>query len=151
MVPNTIKMTDEFIAKGEKVIIATCYDEELNTLKDYYGDRCVVYNGKMGPKQKDAAQKAFMEDPNKQVFIGQVIAAGVGLTLICSHVLIFNNIDFVPGNNRQMEDRIYRIGQTRDVDIYYQMFHGTQYEDIWNTVMRKELVINQVIKKEDEK
>ena len=151
MVPNTIKMADDFISQGEKVIIATCYDEELNMLKDYYGDKCVVYNGKMNQKQKDAAQKAFMEDPNVMVFIGQVIAAGVGLTLTVSRTLIFNNIDFVPGNDRQMEDRIYRIGQHRDVNIYYQIFRGTQYERMWNTVMRKELIINQVIKKEDEK
>ena len=151
MVPNTIKMADDFISQGEKVIIATCYDEELNMLKDYYGDKCVVYNGKMNQKQKDAAQKAFMEDPNVMVFIGQVIAAGVGLTLTVSRTLIFNNIDFVPGNDRQMEDRIYRIGQHRDVNIYYQIFRGTQYERMWNTVMKKELIINQVIKKEDEK
>jgi SNF2 family DNA or RNA helicase len=50
-----------------------------------------------------------------------------------------------------MEDRIYRIGQRHDVDIYYQFFKGTQYEKIWNTVMRKEMVINAVIKKENEK
>ena len=151
MVPNTIKMTDNFISQGEKVIIATCYDEELNTLKEYYGDKCVVYNGKMSQKQKDAAQKAFMEDPNVMVFIGQLIAAGVGLTLTVSNKLIFNNFDYVPGNCRQYQDRIYRIGQTKDVDIYYQIFRGTQYERMWNTVMKKELIINQVIKKEDEK
>ena len=151
MVPNTIKLADSFIEKGEKVIIATCYDDELNAFKEYYGGKCVIYNGKMNAKQKDAAQKAFMEDPEINVFIGQVIAAGVGLTLTSSHIMIFNNMDYVPSSCRQMEDRIYRIGQTKDVDIYYQMFRGTQYEKIWNTVMRKELVINQVIKKEDEK
>jgi SNF2 family DNA or RNA helicase len=151
MVPNTIKMADDFISKGEKVIIATCYDEELEMLKDYYGDKCVVYNGKMNGKQKDAAQKAFIENPDVMVFLGNVIAAGVGITLVVSNKLIFNNLSFVPGENRQMEDRCYRIGQTKDVDIYYQMFRGTQYERMWNTVMRKELIINQVIKKEDEK
>ena len=151
MVPNTIKLADSFLANGEKVVIATCYDDELNMLKDYYGERCVTYNGKMNAKQKDAAQKEFMENPEVMVFIGQVIAAGVGLTLTSSHIMIFNNIDYVPSSCRQMEDRIYRIGQTHDVDIYYQMFNGTQYEKIWNTVMRKELVINQVIKKENEK
>lgn len=151
MVPNTIKITDNFISQGEKVIIATCYDEELNMLKDYYGDKCVVYNGKMNAKQKDAAQKAFIENPNIMVFIGNIIAAGVGLTLIVSHTIIYNNISFVPGENRQFEDRAYRIGQTKDVNIYYQMFRGTQYEKMWNLVMKKELVINQVIKKENEK
>ena len=151
MVPNTIKMADEFISQNEKVIIATCYDEELEMLKEYYGDKCVVYNGKMSAKQKDAAQKAFTENPNIMIFIGNIQAAGVGITLVVSNKLIFNNISFVPGDNRQMEDRCYRIGQTNDVDIYYQMFRKTQYEKMWNTVMRKELVINQVIKKEDEK
>lgn len=151
MVPHTIKLADSFIEQGEKVIIATCFDDELNTLKDYYGEKCVTYNGKMNAKQKDAAQREFMENPNIKVFIGQVIAAGVGLTLTASHRLIFNNMPYVPSDCRQMEDRIYRIGQTHDVDIYYQMFSGTQYEKIWNTVMRKELVINQVIKTENEK
>ena len=151
MVPHTIELANKFIENGEKVIIATCYDEELNRLKEYYGDRCVVYNGKMTAKKKDAARDKFLEDPNVMVFIGNVIAAGVGLNLTVSHKMIFNNMDFVPSSCRQMEDRIYRIGQKHDVDIYYQMFRGTQYEKIWETVLKKELVINQVIKKEDEK
>ena len=151
MVPNTIKMTDEFISKGEKVIIATCYDEELEMFREYYGERCVIYNGKMNAKQKDAAQKAFMEDPNVMVFIGNIQAASGGLTLIVSHTLIFNNMSFVPSDCRQMEDRIYRIGQVKDVDIYYQMFKGTQYEKIWNIILKKELIINAVIKTEYEK
>ena len=151
MIPNTIKLADGFIGKGEKVIIATCYDDELYTLKDYYGDKCVVFNGKMTPKQKDAAKNAFLTNPEKMVFIGQLFAAGVGLNLVVSNKLIFNDLDYVPSNNRQMEDRIYRIGQKNDVDIYYQIFRGTQYEKIWNTIMKKELVINQIVKKENEK
>ena len=151
MVENTIRMADGFVAKGEKVVIATCYDEELNMLREHYGNRCVVYNGKMSAKQKDAAQKAFMEDPNVMVFIGQIIAAGVGLTLTVSHVMIFNNISYVFADNMQMCDRIHRIGQTKDVDIYVQIFRDTQYERIWNTSLRKEFITNAVIKKEDEK
>ena len=151
MVPNTIKLADSFIEKGEKVVIACCYDEELYTLKEYYGDRCVIYNGKVSAKDKDKNIEKFSNDPNIMVFIGNIQAAGVGITLLASHVLIFNNISFVPGDNLQMQDRIYRIGQTKDVDIYYQIFKGTQYEKMWNIVLRKSLVINQIVKKEDEK
>ena len=151
MIPHTIKLADYYINRGEKVVIACCYDEELYALKDYYGDSCVIYNGKMNAKEKDSAEYAFMHDDSKMVFIGNIISAGVGITLTSSHVLIFNNMDFVPSNCRQMEDRVHRISQTNDVDIYYQMFKGTQYEKIWNTVMKKELVINSIIKKEDEK
>lgn len=151
MVPNTIKLADSFIGKGEKVVIACCYDEELYTLRDYYGDRCVIYNGKVSAKDKDRNIERFTNDPNIMVFIGNIQAAGVGITLLASHVLIFNNISFVPGDNLQMQDRIYRIGQTKNVDIYYQIFRDTQYEKMWNIVLRKSLVINQIVKKEDEK
>ena len=151
MVPNTIKLADSFIEKGEKVVIACCYDEELYTLKEYYGDRCVIYNGKVSAKDKDKNIEKFSNDPNIMVFIGNIQAAGVGITLLASHTLIFNNISFVPGDNLQMQDRIYRIGQTKDVDIYYQIFRDTQYEKMWNIVLRKSLVINQIVKKEDEK
>ena len=151
MVPNTIKLAEKFIERGEKVVIATCYDDELNILKEHFGDKCVVYNGKMNSKQKDAAQEAFTNDPNVMVFLGQIIAAGVGINLVASHIIIFNDLDYVPGNIRQFEDRCYRIGQTKDVDIYYQIFRNTQYEKIWDLVLTKELNINKVIKKESEK
>ena len=151
MVPHTTKLVDKCLARGEKVVIACCYDDELYTLRDYYGDKCVVYNGKMSLKDKDAAKERFINDPNIMVFIGNIQAAGVGINLVVSRVLVFNNISYVPGDNQQMCDRIYRMGQTRDVHIFYQFFRNTQYEKMWNTVLRKTLVIDQVIKKENEK
>ena len=151
MVPNTIKLADSYIAQGEKVVIACCYDEELYTLKNYYGDRCVIYNGKISAKEKDKNIEKFTKDPNIMVFIGNIQAAGVGITLLSSRIMIFNNISFVPGDNFQMQCRIYRIGQKRDVDIYYQIFRDTQYEKMWNIVLRKSLVIDQIVKKEADK
>ena len=151
MVPNTIKLADKCLARGEKIVIACCYDDELYTLRDYFKDKCVIYNGKMSLKEKDEAIKKFNNDPNVMIFIGNIIAAGVGITLTSSRVVIFNNFSYVPGDNSQFQDRVHRIGQTRDVHIFYQFFKDTQYEKMWNTVLSKSLIINQVIKKEDEK
>lgn len=151
MVPYTEKLVDEIIAKGEKIVVFCCFDEELYALKEYYGDKCVIYNGKMNAKQKDAAVEKFMNDDTTMVFIGNLIAAGVGITLTRASNLIFNDLSYVPGDNQQGIDRICRIGQTKDCDIYIQIFRKTQYENIWNIVMKKTLVIDQIIKKEDEK
>lgn len=151
MVPYTEKLVDEIIAKGEKIVVFCCFDEELYALKEYYGDKCVIYNGKMNAKQKDAAVEKFMNDNTTMVFIGNLIAAGVGITLTRASNLIFNDLSYVPGDNQQGIDRICRIGQTKDCDIYIQIFRKTQYENIWNIVMKKTLVIDQIIKKEDEK
>ena len=151
MVPHTIKLAEKCLAKGEKIVIACCYDDELYTLRDYFKDKCVIYNGKMSLKEKDEAIRKFNNDPEVTVFIGNIIAAGVGITLTASRVIIFNNFSYVPGDNQQMQDRVHRIGQTRDVHIFYQFFKDTQYQKMWDTVLSKSLVINQVIKKEDEK
>lgn len=151
MVPYTEKIADKLIAKGEKVVIACCYDEEIYTLKDYYGNTAVLFNGKMDSKQKDAAVEAFMNDDSVMVFLGNIQSAGVGITLTKSCKLIFNDYDYVPASNDQMQDRVHRIGQTRPVDIYYQIFRDTQYQKMWEIVLRKQLTINAVIKKEDEK
>lgn len=151
MVPNTIKLAEKCLARGEKIVIACCYDDELYTLRDYFKDKCVIYNGKMSLKEKDEAIKKFNNDPNVMIFIGNIIAAGVGITLTSSRVVIFNNFSYVPGDNSQFQDRVHRIGQTRDVHIFYQFFKDTQYEKMWNTVLSKSVIINQVIKKEEEK
>ena len=151
MVPHTEQLCDNILSKGEKVIIFCCYDDELYTLADYYKDSCVVYNGKMSIKQKDAAVEKFMNDKSTNVFIGNIIAAGVGINLTNACYVVFNNISFVPSDNEQGCDRVCRIGQKNDCHIYYQMFRNTQYERMWDTVLRKSCIINAVIKKEDEK
>lgn len=151
MIPHTQKLVDWYIERGEKVVVACCYDEELYTLRDYYGDKCVIFNGKMSLKEKDIARKAFLDDPTKMVFIGNIASCGAGITLISSHVMVFNNFDYTYALNAQMTDRIYRIGQKKDVDIYYQMFKGTQYEKMWDINLRKKTISTTVIKKEDEK
>ena len=38
-----------------------------------------------------------------------------------------------------------------DVDIFYQIFSNTEYERMWNIVLRKKMIINEVILKEDDK
>ena len=151
MVPYTEKLVDKLINKGEKVVIACCFDEEIYTLKDYYGDAAVLFNGKCSLKQKDAAVEAFMTDDNVKVFLGNIQSAGVGITLISSCKLVFNDMSYVPGDNQQMSDRVYRIGQTKPVDIYYQIFRDTQYEKMWNIVLRKNAIIDAVVKKEEDK
>lgn len=151
MVPKTIKIVNELLGKNEKVVIACCYDDELYSLQEYYGDECVIYNGKLNSKQKDNNKDEFLNNPNVKVFIGNIQAAGVGITLNVAKYLVFNTFSYVTGENEQMQDRIHRIGQTKDVEIFYQIFNNTQYQRMWDIVMRKQMIINAVIKTEKEK
>ena len=151
MVNNTIALCDKILETEDKVIIACCYDEELYSIYEHYKDCCVFYNGKIDPKRKDKVIDEFTNNDKIKVFVGNIVASGVGINLTRCKSMIYNNIDWSAANNKQMEDRIYRIGQTRDVDVYYQFFRKTQYEDMWNIVLRKQMISDALIKTEKEK
>lgn len=151
MIPNTIHLAEEIIDNNEKVIISCTYTEEVNELKKYFGKIAVVYDGKMTSKQKDKSEYEFMNNPKIKVFIGQIDSASVGLTLTAATKLIFNSFSFSAHVLKQMEDRIYRLTQTKDVTCYYQVFTDSVSQHVYNTVLKKELMANSIIKSEDEK
>lgn len=151
MVQHTIKAVDEYLEDGEKVVVITVYNKEMEMLKKYYGNKCVVYNGKMLPKQKDKAQDKFLNDPKVKVFIGQVIACGVGLSLPVANKLIFNNFSFVNADNEQAEDRIYRLTQTNDVTCTYMLFNDSYAQEMFDKVLFKKTLSDALIKSENNK
>ena len=151
MTSNTIQLVDEKLEDGEKVIIICTFSEEIDILKKYYGDKCVVYDGKMTSKQKDKAEYEFMNNPKIKVFIGQIIACSVGLTLTAAHTLIFNSYSFSSAENKQAEDRIYRLNQKNDVLCIYQLFNDSISQRMFDLVTRKQIISNNVIKSENDK
>ena len=151
MIANTTQLVDEKLEDGEKVIIICTFTEEINELRKYYGNKCVVYDGKMSLKQKDKAESEFMNNPKVKVFIGQIIACSVGLTLTAAHTLVFNSYSWVAADNLQAQDRIYRLNQTEDVTCIYQLFNDSISQNMFDKVMRKEVIMNETIKSENEK
>jgi hypothetical protein len=55
------------------------------------------------------------------ILAATIKAAGTGLTLTRTHVVVFNDLDWVPANNVQAEDRVARIGQKKNKVIYYHL------------------------------
>ena len=151
MTSNTIQLVNGKLEDGEKVIIVCTFSEEIDILKKYYGNKCVVYDGKMTLKQKDKAEYEFMNNPKIKVFIGQIIACSVGLTLTAAHTLIFNSYSWVAADNLQAQDRIYRLNQTHDVTCIYQLFNDSISQNMFDKVMKKEIIMSQTIKSESEK
>ena len=151
MIENTKKLANDYLEDGEKVIIVCNFASEIEAFKKYYGKKCVTYDGKMTAKQKDKAENEFMNNPKIKVFIGQIEAAGVGLTLTESRIMIFNSYSWAEVSNRQMQDRIYRITQKRDALCIYQLFTDSISQDMFDKVMRKGLIMDETIIKEDDK
>lgn len=151
IIENTKKLANDYLEDGEKVIIVCNFASEIEAFKKYYGKKCVTYDGKMTAKQKDKSENEFMNNPKIKVFIGQIEAAGVGLTLTESRIMIFNSYSWAEVSNRQMQDRIYRITQKRDALCIYQLFTDSISQDMFDKVMRKGLIMDTTITAEKDK
>jgi superfamily II DNA or RNA helicase len=73
-------------------------------------------HGDVHPDERAKHVQEF-QDGKLDVLIGTIAVAGVGITLTRADTIIFIEEDWVPANNRQMEDRIYRVGQKNDVTV----------------------------------
>lgn len=151
MLTNTISLVKKCIKLGHKVVVFCSFDDEINTLKEEFGDIAVKHNGKMTTKYKDKSVESFQNNPDIKVFIGNINSAGVGLTLTASDVAVFNSFSWVSGDNLQAEDRIHRLNQTKDCTVYYQVFTDTFYEEMLDKVRGKQDIIDNIIITENEK
>jgi SNF2 family DNA or RNA helicase len=78
---------------GRKVIIFTSFTEELETIQ-HFGKLAVKHNGLMTTKMKQKSVDAFQETPRLRFFVGNILSAGVGITLTEGTVVIFNSFDW---------------------------------------------------------
>jgi len=94
----------------------------------------------------------FNEDENIKIFIGNTIASNMGLSLHKKcHTAVISSLLYSASVFSQVIDRVHRLGSQEDVQIYVQMFKDTISEDIWSTVIKKDLISKALIKSENVK
>ncbi|GLI68485.1 hypothetical protein VaNZ11_012913 [Volvox africanus] len=81
--------------------------------------------------------KRFQEDSDVKVAILSIQAAGVGLTMTASSLVVFAELSWVPGDIQQAEDRCHRIGQHTSVNIHFLLVRGSVDEIMWDTLQNK--------------
>jgi SWI/SNF-related matrix-associated actin-dependent regulator 1 of chromatin subfamily A len=142
---NTIEITENIIEQGKKVIIFTNFTDTLNRIVEHFGKIAVKLDGSTTKPARQHAVDQFQENEKIKVFVGNVKAAGTGITLTAGEAVIFNDLSFVPGDMSQAEDRAYRYGQKKSVSIYYPIFENTIEAVIYDMVNEKKLNIETVM------
>ncbi len=144
-VKETTQLIEQCLQQDKKVIVFTNFTEPLMTLHEKYKKESVILNGTMKKEDRQESVDRFQNDDNVKVFIGNVKAAGVGITLTAAEVVIFNDLSFVPSDMSQCEDRAFRIGQDKKVSCMYPIYDNTIERTIYELVNKKKSVIDTVM------
>jgi len=136
-VSSTIELAQNILDQDKKVIIFTNFTETLNKIKEHFGKQAVHLDGSCSKPQRQYAVDQFQENDKIKVFVGNIKAAGVGITLTAAEAVIINDLSFVPGDLSQAEDRAYRYGQKNSVSVYYPIFENTIEGIIYDMINNK--------------
>ena len=143
--PSTYELIDNALEQGKKVIVFTNFTATLEEIAWKYNKRSVMLNGRMTKQSRQESVDKFQNDDKIDVFVGNIKAAGVGITLTSAEVVIFNDLSFVPSDHSQAEDRAYRYGQKSNVSVFYPIFENTIEMVIYDILQRKKNVIDTVM------
>ena len=144
-VDHTCELIDKVLEQGRKVIVFTNFTMSLDMIYEKYGKKAVVLDGRMSKDRRQQSVDRFQNEDKVKVFIGNIKAAGVGITLTAADTVIFNDLSFVPADHSQAEDRAYRYGQKNSVLVYYPVFENTIKMTIYNILQKKKEIIDQVM------
>ena len=108
----------------------------------------VVLTGKVPSGKRQQLVDRFQQDDEVRVFLANIIAGGTGITLTAGTQVIFNDLDWVPANHWQAEDRAYRMGQTRTVNVTYVVGVNTIDEFVQAVLETKAALVRSVVEGE---
>lgn len=107
-----------------------------------------VIHGDIGAGERQCAIDRF-QNGSTLLFIGQIMAAGTGITLTRSRTCVLAELDWSPAVINQAVDRLHRIGQQNQVDVYYFVVERSIDETLTNVVMNRARVFKSVLDKEE--
>jgi len=142
---DTIELAQNIIDQDKKVIIFTNFTDTLQKIHSHFGKQSVYLDGSCTKPQRQYAVDQFQENDKIKVFVGNLKAAGVGITLTSAEAVIMNDLSFVPSDHSQAEDRAYRYGQKSNVSVYYPIFENTIEGVIYDMLSNKKNIIDTVM------
>ena len=144
-ITQTIELAENILEQDKKVIIFCNFTDSLNKIVEHFGKSAVKLDGSMSKPERQNSVDQFQDNPKVKVFVGNIKAAGVGITLTAAEAVIMNDLSFLPSDHAQAEDRAYRYGQKNNVLVYYPIFENTIEGIIYDILNNKKQVIATVM------
>lgn len=141
-----INWIKDYLETEDKLVVFATHTAVLDYLESQFGKICVRIDGKVPSGKRQGIVDKFQTDPKIKLFLGNIKAAGVGITLTAAHTTCFVELGWTPGLHDQAEDRVHRIGQKSDsVTAYYLIAGNTIEERILEMLDSKRKILDGVL------
>ena len=117
--PQVIDYLTDLADSVEKIVVFVHHREIAEGIMAAFEGRAVEATGRIAVDDRQRAVEEFQENPGCQFFVGSIHAAGTGITLTAAAHVVFAELDWVPANLSQAEDRCHRLGQEKSVSIQH--------------------------------
>lgn len=143
-IPIILPMVEDAIESLGKVVVMCYHRKAIEDLTHaLYEHRPAVIHGSVRDRQELVDR--FQTDPACKAFIGQIQAAGVGLTLTASNLMMFTGRYWSPSTMAQAEKRCHRIGQTKSVLVQHLIMENSLEVRVAQRCIEKQQIINQAL------
>merc|ERR1712226_1796597 len=137
---------------GDRILIFTQFVIVLDILEQYLrirGHKYLRLDGSTPVQERQSMIDVFNNDDSYFIFILSTRAGGLGINLTAANTVIMHDLDFNPYNDKQAEDRVHRVGQTRPVRVIKFVSEESIEEGIYTIALEK-LRLEQDLTNEEE-
>ncbi|KAL4911787.1 P-loop containing nucleoside triphosphate hydrolase protein [Aspergillus aurantiobrunneus] len=130
---------------GDKVLVFSHSVRLLKTLQMLFNHTSynVSYlDGSMNYEDRAKVVDQFNSDPRQFVFLISTRSGGVGLNITSANKVVIVDPNWNPSYDLQAQDRAYRIGQTRNVEVFRLISAGTIEEIVYARQIYKQQQAN---------
>jgi SWI/SNF-related matrix-associated actin-dependent regulator 1 of chromatin subfamily A len=124
-VESSLEWIEAAVEQGEKVLVFSCFDQPVAQIAEHFGKAAVRLTGRTPVARRQQVVDRFQQDQNVRIVVANLQVGGTGLNLTAARQVLFNDLDWVPANHWQAEDRAYRIGQSGMANVTYLVARNT--------------------------
>lgn len=129
---------DSAVSENQKLVVMARFIPEIKDIKVLLEKKRIRYaqiSGEISDRHKEILN--FQEDKDCMVFIGQIAAAGLGITLTAASTMVFYSLDYSMSNFEQAKARIHRVSQSRKCQYIYLLAENTVDEKVYSALQNK--------------
>jgi superfamily II DNA or RNA helicase len=145
------ELLQEAFESDQKVVVFSQYAKMIDRLSKRLHKQGVKHVCLTGSTtNRGQVVRNFQEDDTIKVFLGSLLAGGTGIDLTAASVVIHYDRWWNAAKENQATDRIHRMGQSKNVQVYKLVCKGTLEERIHEIISQKKVLFDRFVEQDTE-